>query len=170
MLKVEEATLAASIPQGAAVMAGRLLNNSLQDRLDKLTSEDEDLCCPVSLMLFREPVIASDGFMYEKESLEGLLRAHMASPMTREALKKEFIPARQRRSDAIRFREVRTEELLAFAGEALATQPRMALAALERASEYLEALEPATAQGLVNRSSGLWRQMGRPLPQILQAS
>merc|ERR1712039_307615 len=126
---------AASVSQGGtAVMAGRTLNNSWQSRLDELILEDPDLCCPVSLLLFVEPVIASDGFMYEQSSIEGLLRAHMASPMTRESLKPEFFPARRRKRDAIRFREIRCEELLKFAAEALAPQPRLAAVALERAS------------------------------------
>jgi len=170
MLRVEEATLAAAASQGgAAMMAGRTLNSTWQDRLDKLTAEDPELCCPVSLVLFAEPVIASDGFMYEKASLEGLLKNRMASPMTREALKKEFIPARQRKSDTIHFRETRSEELLKFAGEALEPQPRMAAAALERVSEYLEALEPARVPSLARQAAGLWRKLGGPLPRILQA-
>merc|ERR1740138_123693 len=100
MMGVGEDALRSAAPPGASVViGGRVLNNGLQDRLDKLINEDPDLCCPVSLLLFQEPVIASDGFMYEQASLEGLLRARMASPMTREKLKKEFLPARQRRSD-----------------------------------------------------------------------
>merc|ERR1712187_320711 len=65
--------------------AGRVLGSSLQQRLDQLTDEDPDLCCPVSLVVFAQPVIASDGFMYEQSSLMTLLRNRQVSPMTREA-------------------------------------------------------------------------------------
>merc|ERR1712137_1077737 len=90
----------------ANIGEGKLLGNKYQEQLDELLQEDPELCCPVSLVLFVDPVIASDGFMYEKASLEGLLRANMASPMTRERLKKEHLPARQRRSAAIEFRDI----------------------------------------------------------------
>merc|ERR1712176_578659 len=94
---------------------GKVLGNKYQEQLDELLQEDPELCCPVSLVLFLNPVIASDGFMYEKASLEGLLRASMASPMTRERLKKDYLPAKQRKSAALEFRENRTKELLRFA-------------------------------------------------------
>merc|ERR1740138_193656 len=152
------------------MMAGRTLNNNWQDRLDKLISEDPDFCCPVSLCLFVEPVIASDGFMYEQASLEGLLRARLASPMTRESLKTEFFPARQRKSDTIRFRESRIKELLKFAAKALAPQPRMAAVALERASEYLEVLGPDKVPTLAREAARLLQQAGLPVPQILRVS
>merc|ERR1712183_739136 len=52
---------------------GRILGSSLQQKLDELIDEDPELCCPVSPMLFAEPVIASDGFIYDKASLTTLL-------------------------------------------------------------------------------------------------
>merc|ERR1712187_172564 len=94
---------------------GKVLGNKYQEQLDELLQEEPELCCPVSLVLFVNPVIASDGFMYEKASLEGLLRANMASPMTRERLKKEHLPARQRKSAAIEFRQTRGRALIRFA-------------------------------------------------------
>merc|ERR1712151_3229 len=72
--------------------------SSLQQKLDELIDEDPDLCCPVSLMLFAEPVIASDGFIYEKASLTTLLANRQVSPMTRETLKLEYRPAQRKKS------------------------------------------------------------------------
>merc|ERR1712137_1436404 len=69
MLAVDEAQLSASLT--VTSQAGRVLNSNWQRQLDELLSEDPEFCCPVSLMLFKEPVVASDGFVYEKESLEG---------------------------------------------------------------------------------------------------
>jgi len=169
MLKVEEVALSAAVAEeGTSMMAGRALNSRWQERLDTLLSEDPDLCCPVSLVLFMDPVIASDGFMYEKASLEGLFKARMASPMTREVLKKEFIPAQQRKREAIHFRETRSVELLQFAGEALAQQPRMAATALERASDYIEGLGPRHAPSLAHQAAKLWQKLGRPVQVALQ--
>jgi len=165
LLGMSEAEVTAIVASGGA---GRVLCNSLQERLDTLLEEDSDLCCPVSLMLFVQPVVASDGFMYEKASLEGLLRNNMASPMTRERLKKEHLPARQRRSAALDFRTARCEELLRFTEQAAGEQPRLAAEALQRASEYLEVLGVASAPSLAQRAAGLWRSLGQPAPPVLQ--
>merc|ERR1712187_860440 len=84
ILTLDEADVTSIL--GSAVEAPhgqRVLGSELQKRLDNLMEEDPDLCCPVSLMLFVDPVVASDGFMYDKASMEGLLRARMVSPMTR---------------------------------------------------------------------------------------
>jgi hypothetical protein len=51
-------------PPAAGAIAGRVLGSNLQAKLDELLIEDPDLCCPIALVLFSEPVIASDGFMY----------------------------------------------------------------------------------------------------------
>jgi len=139
----------------------------MQAKLDKLLEEDPDFCCPVSLVLFVEPVVASDGFMYEKASLQGLLRNRMVSPMTREELKADFLAARQRRSAAMEFRQTRSEELVAFAEEAAEVQPAMAVEALQRATEYIEVLQAAQVPGLARSTAALWRKLGRPLPAAL---
>merc|ERR1719316_1808107 len=109
-------------------MAGRVLDNEMQVRLDTLNDEDSELCCPVSLMLFVDPVIASDGFMYEADSVKALIRNRQVSPITREVLKKEYFPAKQKKS----------EELLQFASDARPIEARMADAALDRVLEYME--------------------------------
>merc|ERR1712093_776221 len=79
-----------------SVLAGRLLGNVLQTRLDELCDENAEMCCPVTLMLFRNPVIASDGFMYEEDSVKQLIRNRQVSPMTREPLGSEYFQARQK--------------------------------------------------------------------------
>jgi hypothetical protein len=170
LLSLAEATVTAVLAQGpSGVTQGRVLGSDLQKKLDDLLDEEPDFCCPVSLMLFVEPVIASDGFMYEKASIQGLLRNRMVSPMTREPLKKEFLPARQRKSATLEFRQTRSAELLAFAKEAAATQPQMAATALQRASEYVEVLKPATVPELARAAADLWRTVGQPVPAFLSA-
>jgi len=166
LLGIDEATAAAAMAQGA-VGHGKVLGSDLQRRLDELLEEDPDFCCPVSLVLFVEPVIASDGFMYDKASIERLLSARMASPMTREPLKKEYSPAKQRQSATLEFRKTRTAELLKFAEQAIPAQPQMAASALERASDYLEVLKPRQAPALAKHAAKLLRQLGQPVPQSL---
>jgi hypothetical protein len=147
-----------------------VLGSDLQRKLDELLEEDPDLCCPVSLMLFVEPVIASDGFMYEKSSIEGLLRNRMVSPMTREPLKKEYLPAKQRKSVTLAFRQERSRDLLKFAEEAAGRQaPQMAAEALQRASEHLEVLTPAQVPALAKDAVALWKKLGQPVPTFLDA-
>jgi hypothetical protein len=156
LLSLAESSVTAVLAQGPGIVAqGRVLGSDLQKKLDDLLEEEPDFCCPVSLMLFVEPVIASDGFMYEKASIQGLLQNRMVSPMTREPLKKEFLPARQRKSATLEFRQTRSAELLAFAKEAAATQPQMAATALQRASEYVEVLKPDTVPELSRQAAEL---------------
>mmetsp|Transcript_108176 Transcript_108176/g.279749 ORF Transcript_108176/g.279749 Transcript_108176/m.279749 type:complete len:891 (+) Transcript_108176:83-2755(+) len=166
LLGMDEVEVAGMLTGAAA--HGRVLGNEMQAKLDKLLEEDAEMCCPVSLVLFVEPVIASDGFMYEKASVQGLLKNRMASPMTREALKADFLPARQRRSAAMEFRQARSEELLAFTAEAVGSQPAMAAEALQRATDYIEVLGVNSVPSLAGRTAALWRQLGQPTPTILQ--
>jgi hemoglobin len=167
LLSLSEASVVAVLAQGPSVAQGRVLGSDLQKRLDDLLEEEADFCCPVSLMLYVDPVIASDGFMYEKASIQGLLRNRMVSPMTREPLKLEFLPARQRKSATLEFRQKRSAELLAFAKDAVASQPQMAATALQRASEYVEVLKPDTVPELSRQAAELWRKVGQPVPAFL---
>merc|ERR1712137_219709 len=125
---------------GKPTLAGRLLGNSLQTRLDTLCDENSEDCCPITLTLFKEPVIASDGFMYEADSVKQLIRNKQVSPITRESLKKEYFPAKQKKSEVITFREKRAQALIQYAEETVSIEPRMTCMALDRVLEYLEVL------------------------------
>jgi biotin operon repressor len=153
---------------GHTVLAGRLLGNALQTRLDVLCDEDSDMCCPVTLMLFREPVIASDGFMYEADSVKQLIRGKQASPITREPLQKDFFQAKQKKSEVMAFREKRAQELLQFAEEALNSEPRMTATALDRILEYLVVLKPSSCPSVARPAADLWQKTGKPVPNELR--
>merc|ERR1712050_776711 len=140
-------------------MAGRVLGSSLQQRLDQLTDEDPDLCCPVSLVVFVQPVIASDGFIYEKSSLMTLLRNRQVSPMTREVLKPEHRAAQQKKLEAEDFRQKRSRALLQFAREAAPQHPEMSATALDRASDYLKTLKADQSQELAREAAELSAQL-----------
>merc|ERR1719401_1350485 len=149
-------------------MAGRILGNSLQQKLDKLTEEDPDLCCPVSLMIFTNPVLASDGFIYDQSSLTQLLANRQCSPMTREGLKQEYRAAQQKLDEVTVFRKQRSQDLLDFATEAASEQQLLAIAALERVQEYIEVLDMVAAQSLAVKALGLYEQLGRSVPAALR--
>merc|ERR1719171_1204555 len=63
-------------------VVGRILGSALQEELDNLLYEDPDLSCPITLVLFCDPVVASDGCVYEKSAIEELIRTQGLSPMT----------------------------------------------------------------------------------------
>merc|ERR1719394_991390 len=99
-------------------------------------------------MVFADPVIASDGFIYEKAMLSQLLKNKQRSPMTREVLKSQYREAAEKKAEAVRFRERRSQELLAFAETAANPEPQMAAAAVARATDYVEILGAARAKAL----------------------
>merc|ERR1712048_1194380 len=170
-LNMNEARVHGAIHGGGSdqvALAGRVLGNSLQTRLDTLCDEDSENCCPVTLVLFRDPVIASDGFMYEADSVKQLIRNKQVSPITRETLKKEYFPAKQKKSEVLAFREKRAEALLQFAKDTASSEPRMAAIALDRVVEYLEVLKPAQHPAIARQTAALWEKTGRPLPSILR--
>lgn len=47
---------------------------------------DDELTCPITLQIFRDPVIASDGHAYEREAIVKWILQNGTSPLTREPL------------------------------------------------------------------------------------
>jgi len=141
-----------------------MLGNAAQMKLDDLLDEPEDICCPVMLVAYKEPVIASDGFIYEKEAVQQLINASRPSPMTREQLKSDVFPARQKQSDATTYREKMIAELLSFA--ATVEETGLAESALERATDYLEYLGPAQHVEDTHKVVAQYQRIGKPIPAI----
>merc|ERR1712048_920157 len=146
---------------GQAPSAGRVLGSSLQRTLDGLLEEDPDLCCPVSLMVFCEPVRASDGFIYDRAMLTQLLKNGQRSPMTREVLKPEHKAATEKMAEVLEFRHRRSEELLTFALEAAGHNPQMAKTALERAMDYLAMLQSEQARVMAAEAARIHAKLGQ---------
>ncbi|CAF2984485.1 unnamed protein product, partial [Rotaria sp. Silwood2] len=48
--------------------------------------DQETLTCPITLQVFRDPVIAKDGHVYERAAIVKWIEKHGTSPLTREAL------------------------------------------------------------------------------------
>lgn len=165
LLQVDEAAVSQLTSTPAESHVGRVLGSNLQEKLDDLLTEDCDLCCPVSLMLLSNPVVASDGFIYEKASLEQILGANAASPMTRETLAKHFFPAMERKTKALEFRETRSKELLVFADDAIAAgQHQIASEAVERVVAYVNELPAGSCTAIEAQVGGVYTKLGRPAP------
>merc|ERR1712048_1200380 len=152
----------------SAPTTGRVLGNFLQRTLDELLEEDPDLCCPVSLMVFREPVRASDGFIYEKAMLAQLLKNKQRSPMTREVLKSEYKAANDKMGEVLQFRHHRSDDLIKFALQAAGQQAQIATTALERATDYITGLNTTQAPSLACEAARVYAMLGRRLPVALE--
>ena len=68
-------------------------NESNEEKKQELIQElTKHLMCPITRTLMIDPVIASDGFTYERESIENWLRSNRTSPNTREFMRNNLIP------------------------------------------------------------------------------
>ena len=56
----------------------------------------EDLVCPITLEVFRDPLIAQDGHAYEREAITKWILEHGTSPLTREPLQIDLLQADER--------------------------------------------------------------------------
>jgi len=148
-------------------VAGRVLGCSLQAELDNLLHEDPEICCPVTLVLFLEPVIATDGCIYEKSAISELTRIGGLSPVTHKPLGQELLPAQEQKAQASAFMEERSLHLLRFAFNAQQQgQMAMAVTALDRVKDYIGSLTPQRVPELVADFTKLCTQLGVPLPAL----
>ncbi len=77
-----------------------------------------ELLCPITLELMRDPVIAADGHTYEREAITAWLEARETSPKTGEDLPdKRLIPNHVLRGQVIAWTEARSSSKAAAAGE-----------------------------------------------------
>jgi hypothetical protein len=64
------------------------------DNLRSFSSVPANLCCPISQLLFWDPVVASDGITYEREYIERWIETEFnpVSPLTKKLLAKSVYP------------------------------------------------------------------------------
>jgi hypothetical protein len=166
LLSVDESAVS-TVVAGSTGPQVRVLGSNLQEKLDELLEEDPDLCCPISLMLLSDPVLASDGFIYEKASLEQILKTNAMSPFTRQKLTRKFLPAKERMKMAFEFRETRSKELLAFASELIeAGHQHMASEAAERVLDYVKGLAPGSCATIESKLKETYSRLGRTVPDL----
>ena len=66
----------------------------------------EDFICPISQILMEDPVIADDGFTYERKAIAKWFNIKKTSPMTNEPIGDErLVPNRTIKSQIIKFKE-----------------------------------------------------------------
>jgi len=168
--RIAAAVAAAEAPSAGSASglhAGRVLGDPLQAELDSLLLEDSELICPITLELLLDPVIASDGCVYERAAVTELVRMQGVSPITHAALSKDMLEASEQRAKVHRFMLTRTEGLLGFVARAKKQGKNvMALIALDRVKDYLSALMPQVDQELVTRFTGLCGELGRAVPAL----
>ena len=68
--------------------------------------EPAELCCPITLLLVTDPVIASDGVVYERSAISVVLQMGKLSPMTLESLSPDLVPAAKQRAKVPREAEI----------------------------------------------------------------
>ena len=56
-----------------------------------MATPTESLICPITLELFRDPVLAQDGHTYERQAIENWIRRNGTSPLTRQELSLEHL-------------------------------------------------------------------------------
>lgn len=72
------------------------------DQTQKISAEDVgtvpqvDLECPISLEIMDDPVIAMDGFTYEREAIERWFKSSNSSPLTNEELESKLLVPNRR--------------------------------------------------------------------------
>ncbi len=67
-------------------------SNNEEKKQELIQELKEHLMCPITRTLMIDPVIAPDGFTYERESIETLLISSRRSPITREIISNNLIP------------------------------------------------------------------------------
>jgi hypothetical protein len=66
--------------------------NTLTNHNYHVDISEFDIKCPITTLYFREPVVASDGHIYEKDAINQWIRFNKTSPMTREPLNNQLNP------------------------------------------------------------------------------
>ncbi len=61
-------------------------------RMNNQIFDNNDFRCPITMLIFRDPVIASDGHVYEENAIKYWMKEKSTSPMTREHLEKKLYP------------------------------------------------------------------------------
>lgn len=60
-----------------------------------------EFMCPITMVLMKDPVLASDGYTYEKEAIQQWLRSNTISPLTREPMRMDGCRPNRALKDAI---------------------------------------------------------------------
>ncbi|CAJ1401224.1 unnamed protein product [Effrenium voratum] len=114
--------------QGLALLVKRLL------------TDPPELCCPISHALMEDPVVANDGFTYERSCVEECLKVRAKSPMTGAAIENLVLYDNKKvKSETVSFKESVVAEILCVAPQ---LPHHLASKVLPRAVEFVRAQLP----------------------------
>jgi len=160
----KDAAAMSAVPSNATVtratLAGRVLGSSLQQQLDELLHEDPDLLCPITLLLLQDPVIATDGCVYERSAVLELMRLKGLSPVTHQPLVGALLEAADHKARVATFMTERSWKLLSFIALAKKQEKGMALLTLERVRDYVSSLADASNPSLTTEFTRICQELG----------
>uniref|UniRef100_A0A7S4QHT9 U-box domain-containing protein n=1 Tax=Alexandrium monilatum TaxID=311494 RepID=A0A7S4QHT9_9DINO len=111
----------------------------------RLQHDPPELVCPILHSLMEDPVVAEDGYTYERQGIEDALQLRNRSPMTNEPMGQAIVPNRALRSKIQEYKDVVVSEILSVAPCLLGECAGDAGALLERAEELVRPKLPDRA-------------------------
>ncbi|CAJ1358681.1 unnamed protein product [Effrenium voratum] len=106
----------------------------------RLLTDPPELCCPISHALMEDPVVASDGFTYERSCIENYLERTGTSPMTRAVIENLVLYDNKKvKSETVSFKESVVAEILCVAPQ---LPNHLTSKVLPRAVEFVRAQLP----------------------------
>jgi len=112
----------------------------------RLMTDPEGLCCPISKQLMEDPVVAGDGFTYERSTVEALFKHNGCSPMTRQPFTTRVLHQNQMvKSEIVSFKEQIVTEILCVAPKLPSNQSSQMLDLVQRGEEFVRPLWPDTS-------------------------
>jgi hypothetical protein len=88
---------------------------SRRDLVTRLLTDPRELCCPIHLSLMDDPVVAEDGYTYEREAIDASFAVRAQSPMTNLSIGPQVFPNQAIRSQILDYKEKIVEEILSVA-------------------------------------------------------
>jgi len=106
----------AAIPDGkidcAACCHSKHKNDCLSSLVARLTAVPEGLCCSISLSIIEDPVVAEDGFTYERKEIEHALSIRQLSPTTNMAMGQHLLQNHNIKSLIVEYKEQTVAEII----------------------------------------------------------
>mmetsp|Transcript_98449 Transcript_98449/g.175347 ORF Transcript_98449/g.175347 Transcript_98449/m.175347 type:complete len:582 (+) Transcript_98449:26-1771(+) len=113
--------------------------------IERLLHDPEEFTCSICWNLMREPVVAQDGFTYEKSDILQHLAQRQASPTTGADMGVSLVENKALKSQISIFKEKTTAEILKVLPQILLSEPSGSAKLLQRVCELLGKTAPITA-------------------------
>ena len=110
----------------------------------RLMTDPKELCCPISHALIEHPVVAGDGFTYERSCIESCLKSKKVSPMTGKPIETTVLNRNQHvKSSILSFKEQTVAEIVKIAPQ---LPQNLAMKVLPRAESFVRTQPGALAR------------------------